>query len=238
MDNKAVLIALVGASVCLGARAADERSVELVTQDDRISYSVGHEVGMDLRRQQLELRREALLRGILDAASDAKPLMTREDIERVQAEFRRGQLATRAAQAEALAAKGLDEGTLFLAENARKEGVTVLPNGLQYRIFQPGIGERPKATDMVTLRYRARTVQGAEFDNSDDTGGPVRVRLRELRMPGWREGLQLMREGAHWELVVPPELGIQDRNPLKNRVVILDLELLKVEDADGDPPAR
>jgi FKBP-type peptidyl-prolyl cis-trans isomerase FklB len=233
-----VVAVVLGAGLCLAAWAADDRPVEVNTQDEKVNYSVGYEVGKDFRRQQLGLSADALLRGMMDAASDGQLLMTPEDIEGILAEFREKQLATRQAESARLAEKGLDEGELFLASNARKEGVVVLPSGLQYRVFKEGTGKQPKATDTVTIRYRGRSIHGAEFDNSDATGGPVTLRVREVRMPGWREGLQLMKEGAHWELVVPSALGFEDRGPLKDRVVILDVELLKVGETEGAQTPR
>src|ERR1051326_2858679 len=93
----------------------------------------------------------------------------------------------------------------FLAANAKKAGVTVEPDGLQYRIIHAGFGKRPKASDMVTVNYKGMLINGKVFD-ATEPGLPAQFQANKL-IPGWTEALQLMREGDEWELVIPASLA-------------------------------
>ncbi|MDQ7010964.1 MAG: FKBP-type peptidyl-prolyl cis-trans isomerase [Mariprofundaceae bacterium] len=122
-------------------------------------------------------------------------------------------------------------GKAFLKENARKEGVVTRPSGLQYRILRAGNGNRPRYTDEVTVHYRGTHLDGSEFDNSYSRGKPAVFRLNRV-IPGWTEALQLMREGAKWQLFIPPELAYGSRGAGSaigpNETLVFDVELLKI----------
>jgi protein SCO1/2 len=135
--------------------------------------------------------------------------------------------------AEAPVPTASSEGRAFLEENARRPGVVVLPSGLQYRVLEAGSGRQPGSTDAVTVHYRATTTAGTEFDSTYAQGGPMTRRVDQFA-PGWAEGLQLMREGARWELFIPPALGFGERSVLRDRVVVVTMDLLSVAPA----PAR
>ena len=99
-----------------------------------------------------------------------------------------------------------EEGEKFLAENAKKEGVKVLASGLQYKVIEQGKGKKPKATDKVRCHYEGTLVDGTKFDSSYDRNEPAVFGLNQV-IPGWTEGLQLMSEGAKYELYIPYDLG-------------------------------
>lgn len=98
------------------------------------------------------------------------------------------------------------QGEDFLAENAKKEGVKVLPSGLQYKVIKEGSGKKPAATDQVKCHYEGTFIDGTKFDSSYDRNEPATFGLNMV-IPGWTEGLQLMSEGSKYELYIPYQLG-------------------------------
>src|SRR5271170_668865 len=117
----------------------------------------------------------------------------------------------------------------FIANYAKKAGVYKRENGLEYRIVQNGFGARPAATDIVTVYYKGQLINGKVFD-ATEPGFPAEFPVNAL-IPGWTEALQLMREGDHWELVIPANLaygtrGAGDSVP-PNQTLVFDLTLVK-----------
>ncbi|HTK79545.1 MAG TPA: FKBP-type peptidyl-prolyl cis-trans isomerase [Rhizomicrobium sp.] len=125
----------------------------------------------------------------------------------------------------------------FLAANAKKAGVTVEPDGLQYRIIHAGFGKRPKASDMVTVNYKGMLINGKVFD-ATEPGLPAQFQANKL-IPGWTEALQLMREGDEWELVIPASLAYGSRGAggviPPNQTLIFDLQLISVSEPPKQP---
>src|SRR5256885_16637056 len=104
----------------------------------------------------------------------------------------------------AVAQVGREKGEAFLAENAKKEGVKVLPSGLQYRVLKEGTGKQPAKTDTVVVHYKGTLVDGREFDSSYKRGEPAEFGVSQV-IKGWTEALQLMKEGSKWMLFVPSQ---------------------------------
>ena len=125
----------------------------------------------------------------------------------------------------------LEQAQAFLAANAEKDGVQTLPSGLQYRELQAGAGKTPAAGDSVVVNYRASLIDGTELDSSYERGKPSTYQMKKV-IKGWREALLLMKEGAKWELYIPPELGYgaggagQTIGP--NSALIFDVELVSI----------
>ena len=127
--------------------------------------------------------------------------------------------------------KFMQQNQELLTSNPEQEGVVVTDSGLQYRILEAGTGTQPTATDTVLVHYRGMVVEGTDFDSSHRRGKPVSFLVSGL-IPGWTEALQLMQEGARWELVIPAHLaygeqGVPDLIP-PNAVLRFEVELLKV----------
>jgi len=123
-------------------------------------------------------------------------------------------------------------GTAFLATNAKKTNIVTTASGLQYEILTPGTGTAsPKATDNVTVHYKGTTIDGKEFDSSYSRGEPTSFPLNRV-IPGWTEGVQLMKEGAKYRFYIPSELayGEQGAGPIdSNSTLIFDVELIKIQ---------
>lgn len=123
------------------------------------------------------------------------------------------------------------EGAAFLAENGKKEGVITTKSGLQYKVLTEGEGAAPSATDNVTVNYKGTTIDGNEFDSSYKRGTPATFPLNRV-IPGWTEGLQLMKEGAKYQFYIPSDLAYGSRGAGRdigpNSTLIFDVELIKV----------
>jgi FKBP-type peptidyl-prolyl cis-trans isomerase FklB len=186
------------------------------------SYRSGYQAVESLKAHGTEPDLTALLRGMLDAMAGSPPLQSPEDIK-----ARPDTLPQTPATGVRQELPQLHKDQAFLAANAKKPGVTTLPSGLQYRVIQPGSGEKPGPEDSVTVHYTGSLVDGGNFDSSYAEDKPETYRVSEV-MPGWTEALQRMPEGAVWELVIPPRLAFGKRGPLENRTLIYQLELLAV----------
>jgi len=219
--------------LALTAAPVGAEEAALADENARINYAVGYQVGGDFKRQGLDLDPELVARGVADALSGAEPQMTPAEMRKELTELQKKVTAARQAEADEEAAKQRAAGQAFLEENKGKEGVQVTESGLQYRIIEPGAGEQPGPTDQVTVHYRGTRIDGSEFDSSYKRGEPAEFRLDQV-IPGWTEGLQLMKEGGKAQLFIPYELAYGERGRLGNQTLIFDVELIEV----GEPPAN
>jgi FKBP-type peptidyl-prolyl cis-trans isomerase FklB len=132
-----------------------------------------------------------------------------------------------------LGEKNKVEGEAFLAENKKKEGVITLPSGLQYKVIKAGTGKKPKATDTVTVHYQGTLTDGKEFDSSYRRGQPVTFPVNGV-IPGWTEALQLMEEGAKWQVFIPSSLAYGDRGAGRDigphATLIFEIELVSIQE--------
>ena len=131
-----------------------------------------------------------------------------------------------------MAQSALEKGQAYMAENAKKEGVKTTASGLQYKVLQEGTGKSPKATDTVLVHYRGTLLNGTEFDSSYKRNQPIEFPLNGV-IPGWTEGVQLMKEGAKYQFVIPSNLAYGRRGtpggPIgADETLIFEVELLKV----------
>jgi FKBP-type peptidyl-prolyl cis-trans isomerase FkpA len=132
----------------------------------------------------------------------------------------------------ALGQSALETGQRFLKENAEKPGVKTTSSGLQYKVLREGTGKSPKATDVVVVNYRGALINGKEFDSSYKSGRPIEFPLNRV-IPGWTEGVQLMKEGAKYEFFIPSNLAYGPRGAGgvigPDETLIFEVELLKVK---------
>lgn len=216
----------------LAAQASAEEAPVLKTQKDKMSYSIGAEAGKNFKRLGVEVDTDLLVKGLRDALSGEKLLMTDEELRGTvtayQAEVRQKQ-----AQAAQLAAENNKKaGDAFLAENTTKEGIVTLPSGLQYKILKAGDGKMPTAADTVECHYRGTLINGTEFDSSYRRGQPATFKVTGV-IPGWREALKLMSVGSKWQLFIPPQLAYGERGTGRdigpNATLIFEVELLAIK---------
>jgi FKBP-type peptidyl-prolyl cis-trans isomerase FklB len=216
-----------------GVCAAAEKQ-ESKERKDKISYSVGYQVGGDFKRQGVELDPKLFLKGFQDAMSGAKPHMTPQEMNQTLVDLKKKIVADERKDRQAKAQKALAEGEAFLAANAKKEGVVTHPSGLQYKVLREGAGASPKATDNVTVNYRGTLVDGTEFDSSYKRNKPATFRVDRV-IPGWTQALTMMKTGAKWQLFIPAKLAYGDRGAgtkiPPGSTLIFDVELVSVQPA-------
>jgi FKBP-type peptidyl-prolyl cis-trans isomerase FklB len=223
--------------VCLTLMAApvlsEEKKIELKTPKEKLSYSIGFDMGSSLKRNGIDVDLDIVTRAIQDVLSGGKALMTEQEMRESISALQKEMAAKQQGRAKELGDKNRKEGEEFLAENKKKEGVTTLPSGLQYMILAEGKGKQPKATDTVTVQYRGTLIDGTEFDSSYKRGQPATFALNQV-IKGWTEGVQLMKEGGKIRLFVPSELAYGDRGAGAqigpNAALIFEVELLSIGD--------
>ena len=203
---------------------------ELKDQKDKESYSLGYQFGQTMKYQGMDINMDLYNSGIRDALGGSKPQLSQEEMRQTIAELQKRVAAAREKGLKEISAKNLAEGKVFLEENRKKEGVKVLPSGLQYKILAEGSGKSPGATDQVTVNYKGTLINGVEFDNSYKRGKPTIFQIDKV-VKGWTEALPLMKEGSKWQLFIPPELGYGSRGagPIPpNSTLIFEVELISV----------
>src|SRR6266513_1401773 len=213
---------------------AQEKSPPLKDQKDKVSYSIGLNIGNNLTRQNVEINPDALTAGIKDGIA-GKPQLTQDQIKEVMTAFEKDMQQKQKAAGE----KNVAEGAKFLEENKKKEGVKTTASGLQYKAIKEGTGAQPKATDTVTVNYRGTTINGTEFDSSYKRGQPATFPLNGV-IKGWTEGLQLMKTGSKYQFFVPANLAYGERAVSPelgaNATLIFEVELLEIKPPATPPP--
>lgn len=222
----APLAALVSLVLATAAGAAEPTAV----MDDtaKMNYALGYQLGRDL--VGLELRSDALLKGLEDGRSGTTPQLDQPAMEAALQglEARINEQRTKAQAAAAQ--KAAEAGAAYLAENAKRPGVQTTASGLQYKVVTEGKGRKPATTDTVTVHYRGTLVDGSEFDSSYKRGQPATFPVNGV-IAGWTEALQMMSEGSKWQLAIPAALAYGDRGPLAGQVLLFDVELLSAAPA-------
>jgi len=205
-----------------------QEKVVLKDQKDKISYILGMDIGNNLKKQSVSVNPKVFAKGMEDALAGSKSLLTEQEVQETMMAFQKEMIAK---QAE-VAKKNKAEGEAFLAENKKKEGVKALPSGLQYKVIKAGTGKKPKSNDMVTVNYRGTLIDGTEFDSSYKRGQPATFQVNGV-IPGWTEALQLMEEGAKWQLFIPSNLAYGERGqgPIgPNSTLIFEVELISIQE--------
>lgn len=205
---------------------------ELKEKQDRISYSIGMDIGRNLKQQPFEVDPELLAQGIRDIFSGGKTLLTEEAQKQTLADLQKELMAKQQEQVRQRMEKNRKEGEEFLATNAKKEGVVTLPSGLQYKVLKSGTGPSPKLTDTVETNYRGTLLDGTEFDSSYKRGQTATFPVNGV-IEGWKESLQQMKVGGKWRLFVPSELAYGERGAGRdigpNQALIFEVELLGIK---------
>jgi FKBP-type peptidyl-prolyl cis-trans isomerase len=202
----------------------------LDTSKKQVSYMIGQDMGKSLSIIKDELDLEVLTQAIADQFAGKESKLTAEQALKVQEVFTATIQAKQAAEAEAKAAKGKEEGAAFLAANKAKPGVKVTESGLQYQVVRAGNGPTPAATDVVRVHYKGTLLDGTVFDNSYDRGQPAEFGLAQV-IPGWSEGVALMPVGSKYTFWIPSELGYGEAGggPIPpNAMLTFEVELVEI----------
>jgi FKBP-type peptidyl-prolyl cis-trans isomerase FklB len=204
----------------------------LKSQKDKLSYALGMDLGNQLRKQSVDVDPALFGKGLAEALSGSKTLLTAEEaraaIATLQAELKQKQTQA----AKAAAEENKKAGEAFLAENKKKEGVVSLPSGLQYKILKAGDGKKPAEADTVLCHYRGTLIDGREFDSSYKRSQPAAFAVKGV-IAGLREALQLMPVGSKWQLFIPSSLAYSDRGGGNrfgpNAALVFELELISIK---------
>lgn len=259
---KLVLLSGLALAACLGIQAAapglgippastntfktnaplsNPEAASVIKNDvDKLSYSFGLNMGTQIKNQDIDVNPDLISRGLHDGLGGKTPLMTQQEIQEVQAFFRKELQAKFQAKQAEMREKNKAEGEKFLAENAKKEGVKTLPNGLQYKVIKEGTGPKPKPTDQVKVHYTGKLLNGTEFDSSSKRGPqPATFGVGQV-IKGWTEALTNMPVGSKWELYIPSDLAYgangSGRTIEPNSTLIFDVELVDI--ATPPPPPQ
>lgn len=203
-------------------------SEQYTTVEQRVSYGVGRQMGDQLAANPFDgVDAAAVAAGLIDALEGKASSVAHADLEAAFKEIGQRMQAKQAAQAKDKAA----EGENFLAENAKKAGVTVTASGLQYEVVTQGSGEKPTATSRVKTHYHGTLIDGTVFDSSYNRGQPIDFAVNGV-IAGWTEALQLMPVGSKWRLYIPYQLGYGERGAGASiapySALIFDVELLEI----------
>ncbi|MDB2402060.1 FKBP-type peptidyl-prolyl cis-trans isomerase [Litoricolaceae bacterium] len=218
------------ASLLATPALANEPSTDL----EKLSYSLGIILGERIQNDFGDLDPNFVFEGLKDSKDPNSWKLDRPAINQAVQDAQTRIRAQQEQQVEAMAEANLKSGEAFLAENAKKDGVTVTASGLQYRVITEGAGDAPKATDTVKVHYEGRLISGDVFDSSIARGEPVSFPLNGV-IPGWSEGVQLMKVGSKFEFTIPSALayGPSGTGPIPpNSVLVFDVELLEINPAN------
>jgi FKBP-type peptidyl-prolyl cis-trans isomerase FklB len=236
------VVVVLALFVLVGQVWAQDKSA-LQSEKDKMSYSVGFDMVTKMKQQGVELEWDLVAKGMKDASSGAKPLLTEPEVRDSLKGLQQQMRAKFEQKAKEQGEKNKKEGEAFLAANKTKDGVKTTASGLQYKVLQEGKGKQPTADDTVEVQYRGTLIDGAEFDSSYKRGAPASFPVKGV-IKGWTEGLLMMKEGSKWQLVIPPELAYGSRaaSPLigPNSTLVFEVELLSVKpkDAAGTPAQK
>ena len=217
---------VVDAADTPAASAAKPPAAATADQATIAQYALGYQLGREISTS--EDRSQSLLEGVRDGRAGTPPKYSEQDMQAALQKLGQQVNEQRAKAAAADAEKQAPINKTFLADNSVKPGVKTTASGLQYKVVTEGTGKQPTANDTVTVNYRGTLIDGTEFDSSYKRGQPATFPVTGV-IPGWTEALQLMKEGAKYQLFIPPNLAYADRGPLANRLLIFDVELVKVE---------
>ena len=194
---------------------------------DSLSYTIGLSIGSSFMQSDLtDLNYELLIQGMKDQKDSTGAMELQQAEAFIQECMMKKQEAKSAVEKE--------EGLKFLAENKSKPGVMTTASGLQYQVISEGTGNKPLATDMVTVHYHGTTIDGTVFDSSVDRGEPASFGLNQV-IPGWTEGVQLMNVGSKYKFYIPENLayGAQSPSPVIKpySTLVFEVELISIDSA-------
>jgi FKBP-type peptidyl-prolyl cis-trans isomerase FklB len=208
---------------------------DLESDPGKLGYSIGYEFGAELRGYDIDIDLDSVFEAVRDSYNESEPRMEVAEMRELMVQLQERIRADRMEAFEQLAEENQARADEFLASNRSKNGIIALPSGVQYRIIEEGEGARPNMDDTVTVHYRGSKTDGREFDSSFRRGVPAIFEVSAV-IEGWQEVLPLMREGAMWQVFLPPELafGVRGDPPMigPNEALQFDLRLVQI----GIPP--
>ncbi len=223
---KSIILTTLALSVAVTVFGED-KPTQFKDQKDKFSYAVGLNIGMNFKRQNIDVNTDTVLAGLKDGIA-GKPQMSMDQIKETMMAFEKDmqQKQTEAGK------KNAADAEKFLADNKKKDGVKTTATGLQYKVLKEGNGAQPKSMDSVTVNYRGTLTDGTEFDSTYQRGQPATFPVGGV-IKGWTEALQLMKVGSKYQLFIPPSLAYGEHSPgpqiPANALLIFEVELMNVQ---------
>jgi len=231
---KKMAIALVSAAVLVSAckeeKVVEEKAtLDLTTAKNKLSYAVGYQFARSMKESGVEndLDMSVAAQAMTDTLSEEGSKMTEADVIAALKENQERKVKEAQEEAVAMSAKG----EAFLEENKAKEGVVTTESGLQYKVITEGTGASATEESSVELHYKGTLIDGKVFDSSYDRGQPATFPVSGV-IPGFKEGIMLMKEGGKSTLYIPASLAYGENGPPgigANQALIFEIELLKVK---------
>ena len=215
----------------------------LESEAGKLGYSIGYEFGAELSSYDIDIDLESVFQAVRDGYNEREPQLEIDEMRQLMMALQEKIRSERMEAFQRLAEENQVRAERFLADNRGKSGIVALPSGVQYRVIEEGDGARPGLADTVTVHYRGSKIDGREFDSSFRRGIPAVFQVNSV-IEGWQEVLPLMREGAMWQVFLPPELafGVRGDPPMigPSEALQFDIRLVKIgepEGFDGSAPA-
>ncbi len=231
--QKLSIAALMVSAVISGQVFAEEKALD----EKAASYAVGALMGgqmkdlVDAHKEVITYDNARILDGLKDALEGKVDVRKDENVQKTLEAIETKLVSASKAKAEAIAKSAQEEGDKYRADFAKGKDVKTTKSGLLYKIENAGKGEAIKATDTVKVHYTGKLPNGKVFDSSVERGQPVEFQLNQV-IPGWTEGLQLVKKGGKIQLVIPPALGYGKQGAgasiPPNSTLIFDVEVLDV----------
>jgi FKBP-type peptidyl-prolyl cis-trans isomerase len=225
---KKILIVLLLSFLVVGVVYAEDK---FKSKQEEIGYAIGMNIGTNMMQQKVDVDADQLAAGLQAVLKGEKPVISLEEMGKILTAYQQEMQMKQMSEMAAEAAKNEKLSQDFLANNGAQEGVVTLDSGLQYKVITAGAGASPKVDSKVQVHYRGTLLDGTEFDSSYKRGEPASFPVNGV-IAGWTEALQLMKEGAKWQLVIPAPLAYAERGapPMipPNATLIFDVELLKI----------
>ena len=222
-------------SIVSCAKEGDNKEDSKYTDEQKASYYIGMSIAQNMKQDGFKVDAELLAQGIKEEMdSTKKKLLPAEEMNSFMQEFMMKQHQKKQAEAGVEATDNKKKGTEFLAKNKSNPKVKTSASGLQYEVLQEGDGTtKPKATDVVQVKYTGKLLNGTVFDSTDKNGGaPSDINLSNV-IPGWTEGIQLMSKGAKYRFYIPSDLAYGDQGAggaiPGGSTIIFDVELVNIK---------
>ncbi|HMU65597.1 MAG TPA: FKBP-type peptidyl-prolyl cis-trans isomerase [Cellvibrionaceae bacterium] len=217
--------------------------VALNTMEEKVSYIVGFRMASQAKASGFTLDKKTLSQAITDAQEGKDAQIPQEEQQKIMTEFQQQQETKHQEEMKKVGEENLKKGQDFIAENGKKEGVKTTASGLQYKVIKASEqkdAKSPKPEDTVKVHYHGKLIDGTVFDSSVDRGEPVTFPVNGV-IPGWVEGLQLMKVGDKFELAIPANLayGAGGTGPIPpNSALVFEVELLEINPKQEEAPAN
>ncbi|HNX06098.1 MAG TPA: FKBP-type peptidyl-prolyl cis-trans isomerase [Bacteroidales bacterium] len=241
MKNIAYSISFLALAAFLFVSCGNNNKADLKTKNDSVAYVIGANIGQNLQQNiaadSLEFNTNALIQGFKDALNGVDSLVfSKEAKQNIMMQFQKDMQQKQMEKMTKASEPNKQAGLQYLEENKKQPGVTQTQSGLQYKVIKEGNGKTPTAKDQVTVNYEGKLLDGTVFDSSFERGKPATFPVTGV-IPGWTEGLQLMKEGGSYELYIPSDLAYGDQGTQGipgGSTLIFKVDLIKVEVAPAN----